>query len=61
MQITRTTKVEDLPILLTVKEAATFLGLSCSTVYAMIESERLPCKKFGGKLIRIPRETFETI
>ena len=57
MSLTRTTKIEDLPTLLTVKEAATFLGVGIATMYAMVANDYIPSHKFG-KCIRIPKEAF---
>jgi excisionase family DNA binding protein len=51
------TKAEDLPSLLTVKEAAAFLGLGIATVYNMVENGYIPAKRFG-RCIRIPKEAF---
>jgi excisionase family DNA binding protein len=51
------TKVEDLPSLLTVKEAAAVLGLGLATIYAMVSNGHIPSKRFG-RCIRIPREAF---
>jgi excisionase family DNA binding protein len=57
MGLTRMTKIEDLPSLLTVKEAAAFLGLGLATVYIMVDNGHIPSKRFG-RCIRIPKEAF---
>mgnify|MGYP001491175633 CR=1 FL=1 len=58
MSLTRTTKIEDLPTLLTIKEAATFLGVGIATMYAMVANDYIPSQKFGKRIIRIPKEAF---
>lgn len=57
MSLTRMTKTDDLPSLLTVKEAAVYLGISPATVYTMVHNGNIMNKQFG-RCIRIPREAF---
>jgi excisionase family DNA binding protein len=52
--ITRTTRVEDLPELLRVPEAAAWLGVSAGVVYALAQSGALRSVKLG-RLLRVPR------
>jgi excisionase family DNA binding protein len=53
--ITRTTPVNELPELLRVEEAATFLGVSRGLIYEMVKRQELPSLKLG-RLLRIKRE-----
>jgi excisionase family DNA binding protein len=57
-RVTRETRFEDLPDLLTVEEARTYLGLGRSTLYELLRCKDLPCVRFG-RLIRIPRTAIE--
>jgi excisionase family DNA binding protein len=52
--ISRHTKLADLPELLTVPEAAAFLGLSEWAVYQNARTGNLPCVRIG-RVLRIPR------
>jgi excisionase family DNA binding protein len=49
-------RYDDLPELLTPKEAIAFLGISKSTLYGKLESGDIPSIKFGRRY-RIPKET----
>jgi excisionase family DNA binding protein len=53
--VTRHTRYENLPELLTVREAAAFTGVSVGTIYAMAASRDLAVVRFG-RLFRVPRE-----
>jgi excisionase family DNA binding protein len=44
----------------TVSETADYLGLSISSVYAMVRKGDLPHGKFAGNSIRIPRAAVVT-
>lgn len=52
--ITRCTPIANLPELLSVDEAATWLGISRGLVYEMVRSAALPSCRLG-RLVRIPR------
>ncbi len=41
---------------LTVKEAASLLGVSTRTVYGWIRDGRIPSVRLGPKLLRVPTE-----
>lgn len=45
----------DLPLTLTVVEAASVLRIGCTSAYKLIRCRRLRCIRCG-KIIRIPRE-----
>ncbi|MDA2929326.1 helix-turn-helix domain-containing protein [Acidobacteria bacterium AH-259-O06] len=55
MNVTRQTKLEDLPELLTPEEFRAYLGLGRTTVYELIRSGDLPVKRFGRR-VWIPKE-----
>lgn len=50
-------RVEELPDVLTVQEAADFLQVSKEHVYAMIRREEMPFFKLG-RLVRISKQEF---
>ena len=56
--VTRQTRFEDLPDLLSVEEARTYLGLGRSTMYELRRRKDLAHVRFG-RVIRIPREALE--
>ena len=53
--VTRNTKLDDLPEFLRVEEAALWLALSRGQVYALAKRGDLPSRRFG-KLLRIRRD-----
>lgn len=57
-EITRSTRFEDLPELLTAREAAVLLKVSPWTVYQSIERNQIPCVKVGRKKLYVPRSYF---
>ena len=57
--VTRSMRVEDLPEYLTAKEVAEYLGICRHTVYAMMKDGSLPVRRFGEKLVYVPRAFFE--
>jgi excisionase family DNA binding protein len=52
--ITRATRYEDLPDMVTPDEAGRFLGLSRNSAYAWLHGDDVPKVRFG-RLIRIPK------
>jgi excisionase family DNA binding protein len=56
--VTRFTKYEDLPELLTPEEARQFLGLGRTGIYEAIRTGRLASVRFG-RLIRVPRSALQ--
>lgn len=46
------------PLLITVREAATIVGLSKDTVYALIARGQFPYKRIGG-VLRVPVKALE--
>ncbi len=50
MKVTRRTKLEDLPDLLTPEELRAYLGIGRTTVYELIRSGELPIKRFGRRV-----------
>jgi len=53
--VTRFTQPEDLPQFLTPAEFQAFYNLGRSTVYDLLQSGKIPFKRFGRQ-IRIPRD-----
>ena len=53
-QVTRCSKFEDLPELLSPEEARAFLGLGRTTIYEAIRTGTIASVRFG-RLIRVPR------
>ena len=53
--VTRTTAYDDLPEWLTPEEAWTYLRLSRAQMYDLIRKKGIASKKFGPRLIRIPK------
>jgi len=53
--ITRQTPFEELPQFLTPEELRRYLGLGRSTIYQLIESGEVPCRKFGRRIF-IPKD-----
>jgi len=51
------TSSEELPLLLTVDEAAKVARVSRATMYEMVHIEGFPAHRFG-RTIRIPRDSF---
>ena len=49
-EINRKTRIADLPELMTPMEVRAFLGLGRNTVYELIESGKLPSRRFGQRL-----------
>jgi excisionase family DNA binding protein len=47
-------RFEELADWVTPSEARQYLGLSRSSMYELIHSQTLPCKRFG-RLIRVPK------
>ena len=45
-------------VMLNVKEAANFVGVSTSTIYAMAKNKEIPCIKIRGRIL-FHRETLE--
>lgn len=58
--ITRHTRFEDLPDLLSVEEVRAYLGLGRSTMYELIRRKELDHIRFG-RVIRVPRTSIERI
>lgn len=52
------TRYDDLPEWLTLREAADVLGLSYWTVHQMVHRQFLPFRRFGPKLIYVPKNFF---
>ena len=48
--ISRQTPYEDLPEYLTPQEFARKMGLGKSTVYQLLDSGELPCRRFGRRI-----------
>lgn len=46
----------DLPAVMTIEEAATFLRISRASAYRAVRRGELPCLRLLGKLRRIPRD-----
>jgi excisionase family DNA binding protein len=57
-KITRQTRFEDLPDLLSVEETRAYLALGRSTMYELLRRKELAYVRFG-RLIRIPRASLE--
>lgn len=57
-KVTRETRFEDLPELLTPKEAAALLKMSAWTVYQSIDKKLIPSVKVGEKRLYVPRTYF---
>ena len=57
-EITPTTPYADLPEWLTLQEAAALLGCSYFTVHKMVSRRQLPFRRFGEKLIYVPKQAF---
>ena len=55
MKVTRHTKLEDLPDLLTPEEFRAYLGIGRTTMYELIRSGELPVKRFGRR-VWIPKD-----
>ena len=47
------------PRLLSVKELALYMSLPVSSVYAMVEKNQIPFKRFGRKTIRFDRKEID--
>ena len=56
--VTRESRFEDLPELLTAREAAALLGCSPWTIYQHVQRKTIPHRKIG-KLIYVPRSFFD--
>lgn len=56
MDISRTTPLESLPVLLTVKEFLACVPIPRSTAYTLLRRQQIPCSKIG-KRVYIRRET----
>jgi excisionase family DNA binding protein len=54
--VTPTTPFNELPQWLTVDQVATYMGVSTYTVYQGLRSGDVPYRRFGRKLLFIPRE-----
>lgn len=54
MKVTRATRYEDLPQLLTPAEVCIVMGLGRSTIYKMFESGEIPSVRIGRQ-IRVPK------
>ncbi len=57
-EISRHTRLEDLPEFLSPEEFAAFMGLGLTSVYQLIRSREIESRKFG-RLYRIPRRALE--
>ncbi len=57
-EITRHSRIEELPTLLTAEEVGCFLGLSMQSIYLMLRSGDLEHRRYG-RMIRIPRTALE--
>ena len=55
MEITRQTKFEQLPELLTIEEFRAFLGMSKTAAYELVRTNQVKHRRFGRR-IWIPRE-----
>jgi excisionase family DNA binding protein len=55
-----TTKIADVELPLTVKEAAKFLGVSPQTVYLWVERKQIPHLRVMGRNIRFLKSDLET-
>ena len=53
--ITRRSPLSDLPELITVDEAALWLGIGRGLVYELVKRGTLPSRRLG-RLVRIPRD-----
>jgi excisionase family DNA binding protein len=58
MEITRQTRFDELPELLTPEEARAVLGISRNGVYELLRRNELPHTRYG-RLIRIPRSALQ--
>jgi excisionase family DNA binding protein len=56
--VSRESRFEDLPELLTAREAAALLGCSPWTIYQHVQRKTIPHRKIG-KLIYVPRSFFD--
>ena len=54
LQVTRTTRIDALPELLTPEEFRTVAGLGRATTYDLIRRGQIPSVRFG-RVIRIPK------
>jgi excisionase family DNA binding protein len=59
--ITRTTPLENLAELVTVAEAAAWLGITRWTAYEMAKRGELPCVRIGRRVVRIPRAALASL
>ena len=57
-RITRQTRFEDLPDVLSVEEFRIYLGIGRSTAYELLRRKEVPCVRFG-RVIRVPRAAVE--
>jgi excisionase family DNA binding protein len=58
--VTRHTRVEDLPELLTIDEFAAWSGLGRGKAYDLVRRDELPVVRFG-RLIRVPRSALAAL
>jgi excisionase family DNA binding protein len=56
--ISRQTRFDELPDLLSVEDARAYVGVGRSTIYDLIRRKELASVRFG-RLIRIPRASLE--
>ena len=58
--VTRTTRFENLPDLLSPDELRTYLGIGRTMTYELIRKGELPYVRYG-RIIRIPREAIRDL
>lgn len=60
-EITPKTSFDDLPEWLTVRQAAAYVGLSYWTVHQSVHRGEIPHRRFGPKIIFIPKAYFSAV